>query len=122
MKNCSCPPNTSCRGATRRHSVRARRSELFETYTRNTMISRAIPIVIAVALPMTADRRTGQGVGIRWRDGGASVAAGPMRCSSKCTAIRIKALSDGAQSLFPDHSPHDEGVARDRTGGGRTMR
>src|SRR6201994_4159115 len=76
----------------------------FETYTRNTMDISAIPVIKKLShLPMLAD--PSHGVGIRDKVPAmamASVAAG-------CDGLLIemhpnpdKAISDGAQSLFPD--------------------
>ena len=76
----------------------------FETYTRNTMDISAIPIIHKLShLPMTADPSHGTGR----RDkvppmARASVAAGAERLLIEVHCDPDKALSDGAQSLFPD--------------------
>src|SRR5246127_2557075 len=75
----------------------------FETYTRNTMDISAIPIVHKLShLPMTADPSHGTGR----RDkvppmARASVAAGGGAVFIEAHSNPDKALSDGAQSLFP---------------------
>jgi 3-deoxy-7-phosphoheptulonate synthase len=75
----------------------------FETYTRNTMDISAIPIVHKLShLPMTADPSHGTGR----RDkvppmARASVAAGADALLIEVHSNPDKALSDGAQSLFP---------------------
>jgi len=75
----------------------------FETYTRNTMDISAIPIVHKLShLPMTADPSHGTGR----RDkvppmSRASVAAGADALLIEVHSNPDKALSDGAQSLFP---------------------
>lgn len=76
----------------------------FETYTRNTMDISAIPIVKKLShLPMVADPSHGTGR----RDkvlpmARASVAAGADALIVEMHNNPDKALSDGAQSLFPD--------------------
>ena len=76
----------------------------FETYTRNTMDISAIPIVHKLShLPMTADPSHGTGR----RDkvspmARASVAAGADALLIEVHSNPDKALSDGAQSMFPD--------------------
>src|ERR1700740_1284135 len=75
----------------------------FETYTRNTMDISAIPIIHKLShLPMTADPSHGTGR----RDkvppmARASVAAGADALLIEVHSNPDKALSDGAQSLFP---------------------
>jgi 3-deoxy-7-phosphoheptulonate synthase len=75
----------------------------FETYTRNTMDISAIPIIHKLShLPMTADPSHGTGR----RDkvppmARASVAAGADALLIEVHSDPEKALSDGAQSLFP---------------------
>jgi 3-deoxy-7-phosphoheptulonate synthase len=76
----------------------------FETYTRNTMDISAIPIIHKLShLPMTADPSHGTGR----RDkvppmARASVAAGADALLIEVHCNPDKALSDGAQSLYPD--------------------
>ncbi len=76
----------------------------FETYTRNTMDISAIPIVHKLShLPMTADPSHGTGR----RDkvspmARASVAAGADALIMEVHHQPDKALSDGAQSLYPE--------------------
>jgi 3-deoxy-7-phosphoheptulonate synthase len=76
----------------------------FETYTRNTMDISAIPIIHKLShLPMTADPSHGTGR----RDkvtpmARASVAAGADALLIEVHCDPDKAMSDGAQSLFPD--------------------
>jgi 3-deoxy-7-phosphoheptulonate synthase len=76
----------------------------FETYTRNTMDISAIPIVHKLShLPITADPSHGTGR----RDkvspmARASVAAGADALLIEVHCNPDKALSDGAQSLFPE--------------------
>jgi 3-deoxy-7-phosphoheptulonate synthase len=75
----------------------------FETYTRNTLDISAIPIVKKLShLPMTADPSHGTGR----RDkvppmGRAAVAAGADALLIEVHSDPEKALSDGAQSLYP---------------------
>ena len=75
----------------------------FETYTRNTLDISAIPIVKKLShLPMTADPSHGTGR----RDkvppmGRAAVAAGADALLIEVHSDPDKALSDGAQSLYP---------------------
>src|SRR5216683_7783839 len=76
----------------------------FETYTRNTMDISAIPIVHKLShLPMTADPSHGTGR----RDkvaamGRAAIAAGADGLLVEVHNCPDKALSDGAQSLYPE--------------------
>lgn len=76
----------------------------FETYTRNTLDLCAIPIVKKLShLPMTSDPSHGTGL----RDkvppmARASVAAGADALLIEVHPDPDKALSDGAQSLYPD--------------------
>jgi 3-deoxy-7-phosphoheptulonate synthase len=76
----------------------------FETYTRNTMDISAIPVIHKLShLPMTADPSHGTGR----RDkvtpmARASVAAGADALLIEVHCDPDKAMSDGAQSLFPD--------------------
>jgi len=76
----------------------------FETYTRNTMDISAIPIIKKLShLPMTADPSHGTGR----RDkvppmGRAAVAAGADALLIEVHHNPDKALSDGAQSLYPE--------------------
>src|ERR1700758_116637 len=75
----------------------------FETYTRNTMDISAIPIVHKLShLPMTADPSHGTGR----RDKVAPMARASVAAGADALLIEVhsnpdKALSDGAQSLFP---------------------
>ena len=75
----------------------------FETYTRNTMDISAIPIVKKLShLPMTADPSHGTGR----RDKVAPMARAAVAAGADALLIEVhhdpdKALSDGAQSLFP---------------------
>ena len=76
----------------------------FETYTRNTMDISAIPIIHKLShLPMTADPSHGTGR----RDKVAPMARASVAAGADALLIEVhcnpdKALSDGAQSLFPD--------------------
>jgi 3-deoxy-7-phosphoheptulonate synthase len=76
----------------------------FETYTRNTLDISAIPIIHKLShLPMTSDPSHGTGL----RDkvppmARASVAAGADALLIEVHHDPDKALSDGAQSLYPD--------------------
>jgi len=76
----------------------------FETYTRNTMDISAIPIVKKLShLPMTADPSHGTGR----RDKVAPMARASVAAGADALLIEVhhdpdKALSDGAQSLFPE--------------------
>ncbi|MBV8478341.1 MAG: 3-deoxy-7-phosphoheptulonate synthase [Acidobacteria bacterium] len=76
----------------------------FETYTRNTMDISAIPIVKKLShLPMTADPSHGTGR----RDKVAPMARASLAAGADALLIEVHhdpdtALSDGAQSLFPD--------------------
>jgi 3-deoxy-7-phosphoheptulonate synthase len=75
----------------------------FETYTRNTMDISAIPIIHKLShLPMTADPSHGTGR----RDKVAPMARAAVAAGADALLIEVhddpdKALSDGAQSLFP---------------------
>ena len=75
----------------------------FETYTRNTMDISAIPIIKKLShLPMTADPSHGTGR----RDKVAPMARASVAAGADALLIEVhhdpdKALSDGAQSLFP---------------------
>src|ERR1051326_1031901 len=76
----------------------------FETYTRNTLDISAIPIVHKLShLPITADPSHGTGR----RDKVAPMARASVAAGADALLIEVhhtpdKALSDGAQSLFPD--------------------
>jgi len=76
----------------------------FETYTRNTMDISAIPIIHKLShLPMTADPSHGTGR----RDKVSPMARAAVAAGADALLIEVhcnpdKALSDGAQSLFPD--------------------
>jgi 3-deoxy-7-phosphoheptulonate synthase len=76
----------------------------FETYTRNTMDISAIPIIHKLShLPMTADPSHGTGR----RDKVAPMARASVAAGADALLIEVhhqpdKALSDGAQSLYPD--------------------
>jgi 3-deoxy-7-phosphoheptulonate synthase len=76
----------------------------FETYTRNTMDISAIPIVHKLShLPITADPSHGTGR----RDKVAPMALASVAAGADALLIEVhhqpeKALSDGAQSLYPD--------------------
>ena len=76
----------------------------FETYTRNTMDISAIPIIKKLShLPMTSDPSHGTGR----RDKVAPMARASVAAGADALLIEVhhdpdKALSDGAQSLFPD--------------------
>jgi len=76
----------------------------FETYTRNTMDISAIPIIHKLShLPMTADPSHGTGR----RDKVAPMARAAVAAGADALLIEVhhqpdKALSDGAQSLYPD--------------------
>jgi 3-deoxy-7-phosphoheptulonate synthase len=75
----------------------------FETYTRNTLDISAIPIIKKLShLPMTADPSHGTGR----RDKVAPMARAAVAAGADALLIEVhcdpdKALSDGAQSLFP---------------------
>jgi len=75
----------------------------FETYTRNTMDISAIPIIKKLShLPMTADPSHGTGR----RDKVAPMARASLAAGADALLIEVhhdpdRALSDGAQSLFP---------------------
>jgi 3-deoxy-7-phosphoheptulonate synthase len=76
----------------------------FETYTRNTMDISAIPIIHKLShLPMTADPSHGTGR----RDKVAPMARASVAAGADALLIEVHctpdtALSDGAQSLFPE--------------------
>src|ERR1700684_596464 len=76
----------------------------FETYTRNTMDISAIPIIHHIShLPMTADPSHGTGR----RDKVAPMARASVAAGADVLLIEVhpspdEALSDGAQSLYPD--------------------
>src|SRR6202007_1316202 len=76
----------------------------FETYTRNTMDISAMPIIHKLShLPMTADPSHGTGR----RDKVAPMARASVAAGADALLIEVhcdpdKALSDGAQSLFPE--------------------
>ena len=76
----------------------------FETYTRNTLDISAIPIIQKLShLPMTADPSHGTGL----RDKVAPMARASVAAGADALLIEVhhdpdKALSDGAQSLFPE--------------------
>jgi 3-deoxy-7-phosphoheptulonate synthase len=76
----------------------------FETYTRNTMDISAIPIIKKLShLPMTADPSHGTGL----RDKVPPMARASLAAGADALLIEVhhnpdKALSDGAQSLYPD--------------------
>lgn len=76
----------------------------FETYTRNTMDISAIPILHKLShLPMTADPSHGTGR----RDKVAPMARASIAAGADALLIEVhphpeKALSDGAQSLYPE--------------------
>jgi 3-deoxy-7-phosphoheptulonate synthase len=76
----------------------------FETYTRNTMDISAIPIVHKLShLPITSDPSHGTGL----RDKVAPMACASVAAGADALLIEVhpspdEALSDGAQSLFPD--------------------
>jgi 3-deoxy-7-phosphoheptulonate synthase len=76
----------------------------FETYTRNTMDISAIPIVHKLShLPMTADPSHGTGR----RDKVSPMARAAVAAGADAVIVEVhhqpeKALSDGAQSLYPE--------------------
>ena len=76
----------------------------FETYTRNTMDISAVPIVHKLShLPMTADPSHGTGR----RDMVAPMALASLAAGADAMLVEVhhqpdKALSDGAQSLYPE--------------------
>src|SRR5438477_6945648 len=76
----------------------------FETYTRNTLDISAIPVVKKLShLPMTSDPSHGTGR----RDKVAPMACASVAAGADAVIIEVhhdpdKALSDGAQSLFPE--------------------
>ena len=76
----------------------------FETYTRNTLDVSAIPIIKKLShLPMTADPSHGTGL----RDKVPPMARASLAAGADALLIEVhhdpdKALSDGAQSLFPE--------------------
>jgi 3-deoxy-7-phosphoheptulonate synthase len=76
----------------------------FETYTRNTLDVSAIPIIKKLShLPMTSEPSQGTGL----RDKVPPMARASLAAGADALLIEVhhdpdKALSDGAQSLFPD--------------------
>jgi len=76
----------------------------FETYTRNTLDVSAIPIIKKLShLPMTSDPSHGTGL----RDKVPPMARASLAAGADALLIEVhhdpdRALSDGAQSLFPD--------------------
>ena len=97
----------------------------FETYTRNTLDISAIPIVHKLShLPITSDPSHGTGL----RDKVAPMACASVAAGADALLIEVhpspdKALSDGAQSLFPQQFVRTDGpVAHDRSGGGKDDR
>src|SRR2546428_11309698 len=76
----------------------------FETYTRNTLDISAIPIIKKLShLPMTADPSHGTGR----RDKVSPMARAAVAAGADALLIEVhcdpeKALSDGAQSLYPE--------------------
>ena len=76
----------------------------FETYTRNTMDSSAIPIIKKLShLPMAGDPSHGTGI----RDKVAPMARACVAAGADALLIEVhhdpdKAFSDGAQSLYPE--------------------
>ena len=76
----------------------------FETYTRNTLDISAIPVVHKLShLPMTSDPSHGTGI----RDKVAPMACASVAAGADALLIEVhpnpdQALSDGAQSLFPE--------------------
>ena len=76
----------------------------FETYTRNTMDISAIPIVHKLShLPITADPSHGTGR----RDKVSPMARAAVAAGADAVIVEVhhqpdKALSDGAQSLYPE--------------------
>jgi 3-deoxy-7-phosphoheptulonate synthase len=76
----------------------------FETYTRNTLDISAIPIIHKLShLPMTSDPSHGTGL----RDKVPPMARASLAAGADALLIEVhhdpdRALSDGAQSLFPD--------------------
>src|SRR5213594_3070166 len=76
----------------------------FETYTRNTLDVSAIPIIKKLShLPMTSDPSHGTGL----RDKVPPMARASLAAGADALLIEVhhdpdKALSDGAQSLYPD--------------------
>src|SRR4030088_2006159 len=76
----------------------------FETYTRNTLDTSAIPIIKKLShLPMTSDPSHGTGL----RDKVAPMARASVAAGADALLIEVhhnpdKAFSDGAQSLFPE--------------------
>ena len=83
----------------------------FETYTRNTMDISAIPIIHKLShLPMTADPSHGTGR----RDKVAPMARASVAAGADALLIEVhcnpdKAMSDGAQSLFPEQFSEIDG-------------
>src|SRR6202162_4448631 len=76
----------------------------FETYTRNTLVISAIPIIKKLShLPMTADPSHGTGLRAKVPPmARASLAAGADALLIEVHHDPDNAFSDGAQSLFPD--------------------
>jgi 3-deoxy-7-phosphoheptulonate synthase len=76
----------------------------FETYTRNTMDISAIPVIKKLShLPMLAD--PSHGTGLRDKVPAMALAAVAAGCDGLLMEVHPnpdKALSDGAQSLFPE--------------------
>jgi 3-deoxy-7-phosphoheptulonate synthase len=76
----------------------------FETYTRNTLDISAIPVIHKLShLPMASDPSHGTGI----RDKVAPMARASVAAGADVLLIEVhndpdKALSDGAQSLYPD--------------------
>ena len=91
-------------GKVRKPVLLKRGIRTFETYTRNTMDISAIPIVHKLShLPMTADPSHGTGR----RDKVAPMALASAAAGADAMLIEVhhqpdKALSDGAQSLYPE--------------------
>ena len=84
--------------------LRERGIRPFETYTRNTLDISAIPIIHKLShLPMASDPSHGTGI----RDKVAPMARASVAAGADVLLIEVhhdpdKALSDGAQSLYPD--------------------
>jgi 3-deoxy-7-phosphoheptulonate synthase len=91
-------------GKVRKPVLLKRGIRTFETYTRNTMDISAIPIIHKLShLPMTADPSHGTGR----RDKVAPMARASVAAGADAMLIEVhhqpdKALSDGAQSLYPE--------------------
>src|SRR5260370_4602568 len=97
----------------------------FETYTRNTMDISAIPVIKKLShLPMLAD--PSHGVGRRDKVAPMARAAVAAGCDGLLIEVHPnpdKALSDGAQSLFPEQFDQLMGqVLIIHTAGARTIR